>query len=115
MTKAGTHLIIEVWDGEHYNDIKIIEQILIDAVKACDATLLNIQLHKFSPEGISGVAILQESHISIHTWKEYNYIAIDIFVCNSIDPYKAIPVIKEGFKTNNIQIIEIKRGLHEDN
>ncbi len=109
---AGTHLIIELWNGRNFSSLHKIRKILIDSVKACQATLLKMNLHKFSPSpGISGVAIIKESHISIHTWPEYKYAAIDIFVCGDVDPYKAIPVIKEGFRPEKIQVAELKRGI----
>ena len=85
---------------------------MIEAVEACGATLLSIDLHEFSPNaGVSGVAVLQESHISIHTWPEFEYAAMDIFVCGTCDPYKAIPVLREHFQPGNIQVVEVKRGL----
>ena len=109
---AGTHLVIELWNPKNITSLPKVRKILQDAVKACQATLLNIELHKFSPYGgISGVGILKESHISIHSWPEYNYAALDIFVCGTVNPYKAIPVLKKGFSTNNIQISELKRGI----
>lgn len=109
---AGTHLIIEVWNGKNFSSLQKIEQILKSAIKACGATLLKIDLHQFSPSGgISGVAIIKESHISIHSWPEYKYAALDIFVCGDVNPYKAIPVIKEGFATEQIQVAELKRGI----
>lgn len=109
---AGTQLIIEMWDGINFSSLERIEEILRDAIDACGATLLNIDLHKFSPSGgISGVAIIKESHFSIHTWPEYNYAAIDIFVCGQVDAYKAIPVLREGFKPKKIQVMELKRGV----
>ncbi|HDN85749.1 MAG: adenosylmethionine decarboxylase [Candidatus Omnitrophota bacterium] len=109
---AGTHLIVELWKAKNLSSLSTIKKILKDAVKACGATLLKIDLHKFSPYGgISGVAIIKESHLSIHSWPEYGYAAIDIFVCGTVNPYKAIPVIKEGFETNDIQVVEVKRGI----
>lgn len=109
---AGTHLIIELWNGRNFSSLPKIRKILQDAVKACGATLLNIHLHKFSPSGgISGVAIIQESHISIHSWPEYKYAAIDIFVCGEVNPYKAIGVIKQGFLPEKLQVAEMKRGI----
>ncbi len=109
---AGIHLIVELWNPKNITSIEKVKKIFQDAIKACDATLLNIDLHEFSPYGgVSGVGILQESHISIHSWPEYNYAALDIFVCGTVDPYKAIPVIKEGFETNQLQITEVKRGI----
>ena len=109
---AGTHLIIELWQPKNISSIPKIRKILKDAVAACGATLLNINLHKFTPnKGVSGVAIIKESHISVHTWPEYKYAALDIFVCGDVDPYKSIPVIKNGFKPEKIQIAELKRGV----
>ncbi len=109
---AGVHLIIELWKSDHFTSLPKIRQILIDSVNACGATLLNIDLHEFTPyQGVSGVAVLQESHISIHTWPEYDYAALDIFVCGTVDPYKAIPVLKDGFKPERIQVVEVKRGI----
>ncbi|MBU3933851.1 MAG: adenosylmethionine decarboxylase [Candidatus Omnitrophica bacterium] len=109
---AGTHLIIELWNGRNFSSLLKIRKILKDSVKACGATLLKINLHKFSPSGgISGVAIIKESHISIHTWPEYKYAAMDIFVCGSVDPYRTIAVIKKGFAPEKIQVAELKRGI----
>lgn len=109
---AGTHLIVELWNGRNFSSLRKIRMILKDSVKACGATLLKINLHKFSSTGgISGVAIIKESHLSIHTWPEYKYAAVDIFVCGDVDPYKAIPTLKKGFRPDKIQIAELKRGI----
>ncbi|HBG61639.1 MAG: S-adenosylmethionine decarboxylase proenzyme [Omnitrophica WOR_2 bacterium GWF2_38_59] len=109
---VGIHLIVELWEGSGLTSIPKIEKIMQDCVKSCGATLLKIDLHKFSPSGgITGVAILQESHISIHTWPEYRYAAFDIFLCGNLDPFQAVAVLKKGFKTNHIQISEFKRGV----
>ena len=109
---AGTHLIVELWNGKNFSSLPKARKILIDSVKACQATILKINLHKFSSSGgLSGVAIIKESHLSIHTWPEYKYAAIDIFVCGEVNPYKAIPVIKKGFKPQKIQVAELKRGI----
>ncbi len=109
---AGVQLIIELWDAKNLSSLSKIKKILKDAIKACEATLLKIELHKFSPSGgISGVAIIMESHLSVHTWPEYKYAALDVFVCGDVNPYKSIAVLKKGFETNNVQIAELKRGL----
>ena len=109
---AGTKLIIELWNGRNFSSLREIRKILKDSVKACGATLLKINLHRFSPSGgISGIAMIKESHVSIHTWPEYKYAAIDIFVCGEVNPYKAIPILKEGFKPRKIQVAELKRGI----
>lgn len=112
MRYAGTHLVIELWMAHHLNDIERIRQIMMDATKACGATLVDLKLHQFGDNGgITGVVLLSESHISIHTWPEYGYCATDIFVCGKCDPYKAIPVFRDGFKPGRVQTIDHKRGL----
>lgn len=109
---AGVHLLIELWTKWHLSDPSRIRNIITRAIKACDATMLSIDLHVFSPNGgISGVAVLQESHLSIHTWPEYNYAAIDLFVCGTIDPHLAIPVLEEEFCPDKLEVQEIKRGI----
>ena len=109
---AGIHLIVELWKASNLSSLPKIKKALQESVKACGATLLKIDLHKFNPQGgVSGVAIIAESHISIHSWPEYKYAAIDIFVCGDVDPYRAIPVLKKQFKPAKVQIMEIKRGV----
>ncbi|MCK5083204.1 MAG: adenosylmethionine decarboxylase, partial [Candidatus Omnitrophica bacterium] len=111
---VGVHLIIELWNGRNLTSIPKIRKALKSCVKACGVTLLKINLHKFSPSGgITGVAIIKESHISIHTWPEYEYAALDIFLCGNLDPYRSIPVLKKEFNTKNIQVMEFKRGILE--
>jgi S-adenosylmethionine decarboxylase len=109
---AGVHLLIELWTKWHLSDPSRIRNIITKAIKSCGATMLSIDLHVFSPNGgISGVAVLQESHLSIHTWPEYEYAAIDLFVCGTIDPHLAVPVLEEEFRPEKIEVKEIKRGI----
>jgi S-adenosylmethionine decarboxylase len=109
---AGAHLIIDLWGGHNLDNLQLVESTLIEAVSEIGATLLNIDLHHFSPNGgISGIAVLAESHMSIHTWPEKGYAALDVFVCGDCRPYKAIPVLRRAFLPANIQVAEMKRGL----
>ncbi len=109
---AGIHLLLEFWQAKHLDDIAVARQALIDAVEAAEATLLDISLHRFSPYGgFSGVAVLSESHISIHTWPELGYAAIDIFTCGNAKPHKAIPVLKAAFEPAGVQLVEHRRGM----
>lgn len=109
---AGTHLIIDLWQAQRLDDIAFIEGTLIAAVQASGATLLHIDLHHFTDNnGVSGVATLAESHMSIHTWPECEYAALDIFMCGTVDPYKALKIIKEAFGPRETQIQEIRRGV----
>src|SRR5215813_9636576 len=80
VTFAGSHLIIDLWEAENLGNQDLIEQALVDAVAAAGATLLHIHLHTFTQGGgVSGVAVLAESHISVHTWPERGYAAFDVF------------------------------------
>ena len=109
---AGTHLIIDLWDGEHFDDIGVIELALRRAVHTAGATLLHLHLHEFTAGGgVSGVAVLAESHISIHTWPERDYAAIDVFMCGSAEPHRVVPVLRHMFKARRIAISEHMRGL----
>jgi len=112
LTYAGSHLIIDLWEAEGLDDRDRIEQALIDAVSAAGATLLHIHLHTFSEGGgISGVAVLAESHISVHTWPERGYAAFDVFMCGDAEPRKALSVFKAAFNPGRIVIGEHKRGV----
>ena len=109
---AGSHLIIDLWDGKHFDDAGVIELALRRAVQAAGATLLHLHLHEFTAGGgVSGVAVLAESHISIHTWPERGYAAIDVFMCGSAAPHKVVPVLRHMFKANRIAISEQLRGV----
>lgn len=109
---AGQHLIIDLWGCKNLDNLEIVKSALIDAVAEIGATLLNIDLHHFSQNGgISGVAVLAESHMSIHTWPENGYAALDVFVCGDCKPYKSIPILRRAFQPDNIQVSEMKRGL----
>lgn len=109
---AGTHLLVELWEADNLNDPETVESALRKMTEACEASLLHLHIHQFSPGGgISGVAVLAESHMSIHTWPERNYAAIDIFLCGGRDPYKAIPEIKRAFLPGAILLNEQKRGI----
>ncbi len=109
---AGTHLILDLWGATHLDDLKRIEFALRESVKVAGATLLHIHLHHFTPNGgVSGVAVLAESHISVHTWPERNYAAFDIFMCGDAQPEKAILVLKNAFHPSRMAISEHLRGV----
>lgn len=109
---AGTHLLVDLWGASNLDNLEITEWALRESAEVAGATLLHIHLHHFTPNGgISGVAVLAESHISIHSWPERGYAALDIFMCGACDPYKAIPVLKKAFSPDNVTLGEQKRGL----
>ena len=112
---AGTHLLLDLYDATQLDNIQHIEQAMRDIVDACGATLLHIHLHHFTPNGgVSGVAVLAESHISVHTWPERNYAAFDIFMCGDSRPEEAIAVLKRAFFPRSIKITEVWRGVVEN-
>jgi len=107
---AGVHLIVDLRGAERLDDIDHIEATLRRCVAAARATLLHIHLHHFQPSGVSGVAVLAESHISIHTWPEAGYAALDVFMCGSADPDACIPVLREAFAAKEVVVDELLRG-----
>ena len=111
LTYAGSHLIIDLWDAEGLDDRDRIEKALIDAVNAAGATLLHIHLHTFTEGGgISGVAVLAESHISVHTWPEKAYGAFDVFMCGDAEPHTAVEVLRQAFRPERVEVGEHRRG-----
>ncbi|MBY6134498.1 adenosylmethionine decarboxylase [Leisingera sp. XS_AS12] len=107
---AGTHLIIEVMKGTGLDCEERIQKAFRRMVEVCGATLLHIHTHKFSPQGVSGVAVLAESHISVHTWPEIGYGAFDVFMCGDAEPWNAVDVLKEAFATDMVEVRELLRG-----
>ena len=108
---AGTHLIIDLVRAERLDDLEHIEQTLRRCVEVAGATLLHIHLHHFTPNGgVSGVAVLAESHISIHSWPEYGYAALDVFMSGNADPARAIPVLQEAFEASEVVVKTHLRG-----
>ncbi|MBE1296798.1 adenosylmethionine decarboxylase [Phycobacter azelaicus] len=107
---AGTHLIIEVMKGTGLDCETRIQNAFRKCVEVCGATLLHIHTHKFSPQGVSGVAVLAESHISVHTWPEIGYGAFDVFMCGDAEPWRAVDVLKEAFATDHVEVRELLRG-----
>lgn len=109
---AGTHLIFDFWGASELDNLELMEAALRECVDVCGATLLHIHLHHFTPNGgISGVAVLAESHISVHTWPERGFAAFDVFMCGDAMPEKAIPVLQRAFKPSSTNVNEQLRGL----
>lgn len=112
MRFAGTHLIVDLWGGKRLDEIEHVEDTLREAVEKASATLLRIDLHQFEPNGgVSGVAVLSESHISIHTWPERSFAAVDVFMCGSARPYRAVDVLRDRLAPSRITVVEHRRGI----
>lgn len=113
MAFAGTHLIADLFDCRHLADMARVEAALRDAAAAAGATLLDLNLHGFGPgAGITGVALLAESHISIHSWPEHAAAAVDIFLCGSLHRLDhALAVLVAAFEAQRVAEHRIQRGL----
>ena len=108
---AGVHLIIDLHEAERLEDLAYIERALRDCITEAGASLLHIHLHHFTPNGgVSGVAVLAESHISVHTWPECGYGAFDVFMCGDTKPHRAVKVLKQAFRPRRISVSEHLRG-----
>lgn len=109
----GIHLIADFWFGKEIEDPKELEKILIEAAKKAGNTPLKFSFHKFNPQGITGVLLLAESHIAVHSWPEFNYLAIDIFTCGKKTfPEKAFEYLKKKIKPKEVRAYKIKRGAY---
>jgi S-adenosylmethionine decarboxylase proenzyme len=109
---VGRHLIIEMWGCRNLDSSEIVERALREVVRACDLTLLDLNVYPFSPIGVTGVAVVAESHVMVHTWPEHGYAAVDVFTCGEqTDPEAALPPLREFFSPERVQVMEITRGI----
>lgn len=115
MNALGTHLILELKDcfaGDLLNNVQQIEYIMVEAAKKAKATVLSANFHTYNPHGVSGVVIIAESHLTIHTWPEYNYAAVDIFTCGDlINPAVAADFLIKEFNSKTPFYKQMKRGI----
>ena len=114
MNALGRQLLIELQDRdkEALNDLGFLRDAMVRAAINCGATVMGESFHHFSPQGVSGVVVIAESHLSIHTWPEYGYVAADIFTCGtSVEPERAAKLLVEKLGAKNHSLTEIQRGL----
>jgi len=108
----GRHLIVELWHCQALDDSQKCEEALREAVRRAGATLIELKVHHFNPHGLTGMAIIAESHISVHTWPELDYAAVDVFTCGEkVDPARAVEPFVEWLKPQQTQMLEIRRGV----
>jgi len=110
----GKHLLVELNNCDHkmLDDINFIKEVMLAAANASGATVLGESFHQFSPQGVSGVLIIAESHLTIHTWPEHGYAGADIFTCGTrVQPEKAAEVIIARMKPKTHSIIQMYRGM----
>ncbi len=114
MNALGRHLLVELYDcdKEALNDLDLLRGVMLDAAIESGAVVLGDSFHRFSPQGVSGVVIIAESHLSIHTWPEFGYAAVDVFTCGTtVQPEKAAQVLIEKLGAGHHSIAEIPRGV----
>jgi S-adenosylmethionine decarboxylase proenzyme len=109
----GRHLLVEYHgcDPEILNDLERVKKFMLEAASESGATVLDASFHYFTPQGVSGVVVIAESHLAIHTWPEYGYAAVDIFTCgNAVDPWKAFHYLRSTLGSKETSVNEIVRG-----
>ena len=117
MKALGTHIIVELseCDARILADVDLVNNILVTAAKEAGAEVLQTAFHRFTPQGVSGVVVIAESHLSIHTWPEYGYAAMDIYTCGDhTDPWKACRYAAEKFGAKQMLTTEVRRGLPDE-
>lgn len=112
MNALGRHALVELWDAKGLDRADLGEEALAECVKAVGATLLDTRFVRFPNGGYSGVCILAESHVTIHTWPEHGYAAVDIFSCGPrMDIGAGLEVLKRYFEPGRLQVVEVRRGI----
>lgn len=119
MNALGTHLLVELRECNPsiLRSLEKVRSIMVSAAKDAKATIVDVSFHEFNPFGISGVVVIAESHLTIHTWPEYDYAAVDIFTCGDIiKPEVAASYLIREFESKSPSIVEMKRGIlsHEN-
>ncbi|EOD01695.1 adenosylmethionine decarboxylase [Caldisalinibacter kiritimatiensis] len=112
--QLGRHILAEFYncDKDILNDHKLIEKYMNEAAIEANATIVKSVFHMFNPWGVSGVVVIQESHLTIHTWPEYGYAAVDLFTCgDDVDPWVAFKYLKEKLEADKTETLEVPRGL----
>ena len=118
MTLLARHAILDYYEcpEEVLDDIPFIEKAMVGAAEFMGATVVASKFHQFSPYGVSGTVVIAESHLTVHTWPEHGYAAVDVFTCGeTVDPWISCNYLKEKFSAENMTAREIKRGIFDYN
>ncbi|EHO78043.1 adenosylmethionine decarboxylase [Fusobacterium ulcerans] len=113
LNQLGKHLLVEYYDCdvETLKNTLLIEKYMIEAAEAAKATIVKSVFHTFNPWGVSGVIVIEESHLTIHTWPEYKYAAVDLFTCGDmLDPLAAFTLLKMKLKAERFDLKKMLRG-----
>lgn len=112
MNALGRHYLVELWEADNLDRSDVIEEALVETVRATGGTLLDVRTIPFPNGGCSAVAIIAESHVTIHTWPEYSYAAVDLFTCSAkMDADAGLETLKKYFAPRRMQITEVRRGV----
>ena len=114
MNALGKHYLLELKDCNRatLNDLESLKKMLNTAAIEAGATVLGDSFHQFEPQGVSGVVVIAESHLFIHTWPECGYAAVDIFTCGeSVKPGKAVQMVVNQLESKSHSVLEIQRGI----
>lgn len=114
MNALGRHILAEIYDcdAKILDDSEKIEKYMVESALAAGAEIREVAFHKFSPQGVSGVIIISESHLTIHTWPEVGYAAVDIFTCGStVNPWDACKYLTDKLNAKRMTATEVKRGI----
>jgi S-adenosylmethionine decarboxylase len=110
----GRHLLLELYDcdTEALNSLDVVKGSMVEAAKRAQATIVDVAFHEFNPFGISGVVVIAESHLAIHTWPEYRYAAVDVFSCGeTLQPQVAVDYLVEQLGAARASVVELQRGV----
>ena len=109
----GRHVIAELWECnfDKLNDMDFIEKTFVDAALKAGAEIREVAFHKFAPQGVSGVVIISESHLTIHSFPEHGYASIDVYTCGDLDPTIAADYIAEALGSQTREVVEVPRGM----
>jgi len=112
----GRHLIAEYYDcrRETLDEVDTVRQAMVDAAQSIGATVIGESFHQFQPQGVSGTVVIAESHLSVHTWPENGYVAVDIYTCGGLDPRIGFELLRARLGANSCRVQEIVRGLPEE-
>lgn len=113
METMGRHVIAELWECEFdkLNDVNFIERTFVDAALKSGAEVREVAFHKFAPQGVSGVVIISESHLTIHSFPEHGYASIDVYTCGDLDPTIAANYIADALGSKTRETMELPRGM----
>ena len=114
MKALGQHLVLELYGCKAgtISSVPDVQEAMVKAARAAEATIIDSVFHHFKPHGVSGVIVIAESHFAIHTWPEHSYASVDLYTCGSrTKPWEAFKVLKRLFKASHFSVMKLERGL----